>query len=684
MDHETTWVDTSLVLKPDGTGGVEFSSLSHAELAGVGADDHHTRYADSEAVAAMGTKGDTNPLHHDRYSDTEAASVAAALDASQVIGDLSDVSPTAPNPGDSLAWNASNNQWEPAAISGGVLFSGYDNSLVKITGTSLESLEDFRVVTESLDVGTSAEGTFLSISFDSNSSFYSSNMYQTFTADRNAQITGGSVRLRLAATLDPTNISITLRTYDGSILDTYNTTISQQSWHHVPFSFDNISVVAGSMYRLQISPENTVYWNWSSEDIYDGGSASPAGGDAYMSLTGIWPAIEIFPSGDIRYNLNNKGPIVSDLLGDDFFRILVSGEYLVASPTEDPSNAIRCKDFSASMINLNDLADVDAAAPADGAPLIWSATTLTWEPATGTALLETTGLKLDQSTPQTLTASPIFNNLTAGRIPFLSAGSLLVDATTFTYQTGASPNLLVQAANAAHAPLLVKGAASQSANLTEWQNSSGTVLSAVNKDGFLGIGISAPTSPVHAQFLSSTAGNFTLNRGLLLWRPTESTGYLLGTGLENIVRWGSGVSGWDHSTGAYFTIRASSNRADTSGSGQNITHVIGMENLAYHQNTGNVYRLFGIRNSVLNINTFGEGGSITDSYGGYFTFGSNKTVGTISNAYGFYAGQEPGVYSTGIVTNAYGAYIGDINMGTSSNHAIYTNSFQYPRTDRDG
>jgi len=37
-------------------------------------------------------------------------------------------------------------------------------------------------------------------------------------------------------------------------------------------------------------------------------------------------------------------------------------------------------------------------------------------------------LKLNQSTPQTLTASPIFNNLTAGRIPFVSSTKTLTDS----------------------------------------------------------------------------------------------------------------------------------------------------------------------------------------------------------------------------------------------------------------
>lgn len=49
--------------------------------------------------------------------------------------------------------------------------------------------------------------------------------------------------------------------------------------------------------------------------------------------------------------------------------------------------------------------------------------------AAGTFALDTnTYLTLDQSTPQTLSASPIFDNLTAGRIPFASATKTLTDS----------------------------------------------------------------------------------------------------------------------------------------------------------------------------------------------------------------------------------------------------------------
>jgi hypothetical protein len=42
-------------------------------------------------------------------------------------------------------------------------------------------------------------------------------------------------------------------------------------------------------------------------------------------------------------------------------------------------------------------------------------------------------------------------------------------------------------------PLIVKAAASQTANLTEWQNSSGTVLTTINNNGYLGIGNTSPS-----------------------------------------------------------------------------------------------------------------------------------------------------------------------------------------------
>jgi hypothetical protein len=49
-------------------------ALSVAGLSGVLADDQHI--IDTEAVSAMGTKANSNPLNHDRYADSEALAAA--------------------------------------------------------------------------------------------------------------------------------------------------------------------------------------------------------------------------------------------------------------------------------------------------------------------------------------------------------------------------------------------------------------------------------------------------------------------------------------------------------------------------------------------------------------------------------------------------------------------------------
>jgi hypothetical protein len=68
-------------------------SGSHADLTGVTPSQHHIRYADSEAVSAMGTKDDGNPLHHDRYTDAEAIAAVGP----HFSGDHSDLTGVTPD-----------------------------------------------------------------------------------------------------------------------------------------------------------------------------------------------------------------------------------------------------------------------------------------------------------------------------------------------------------------------------------------------------------------------------------------------------------------------------------------------------------------------------------------------------------------------------------------------------------
>lgn len=50
----------------------DIGARPHSQLTNIGTSDHHVRYLDSEAVAAMGAKGDSNPLHHDKFTDQNA------------------------------------------------------------------------------------------------------------------------------------------------------------------------------------------------------------------------------------------------------------------------------------------------------------------------------------------------------------------------------------------------------------------------------------------------------------------------------------------------------------------------------------------------------------------------------------------------------------------------------------
>ncbi len=50
-------------------------SFDHDILSNIGADDHHVKYLDSQAVTAMGVKADSNPLNHDQSAGTYAGMI---------------------------------------------------------------------------------------------------------------------------------------------------------------------------------------------------------------------------------------------------------------------------------------------------------------------------------------------------------------------------------------------------------------------------------------------------------------------------------------------------------------------------------------------------------------------------------------------------------------------------------
>ncbi|NOZ27957.1 MAG: hypothetical protein GXP39_07895 [Chloroflexi bacterium] len=83
---------------------------------------------------------------------------------------------------------------------------------------------------------------------------------------------------------------------------------------------------------------------------------------------------------------------------------------------------------------------------------------------------------------------------------------------------------LAVANDATDVPLTVKGAASQTANLQEWQDSAGTVLAAVDANGRWGVGIGSPVMLAHISksYTAPTAGLDTTNGVLLITNTAGS------------------------------------------------------------------------------------------------------------------------------------------------------------------
>lgn len=159
------------------------------------------------------------------------------------------------------------------------------------------------------------------------------------------------------------------------------------------------------------------------------------------------------------------------------------------------------------------------------------------------------------------------------------------------FGTGTPPNPLLNAiaktSSASGVPLTIQGYTSQSANLQEWENSSGTVLSSINSAGALslatpltvanggtgaitltsggylkGAGTSAITSQSGIPAGDITSGTLATARLPIIPVANGGTGVTTGTGLAVIiptsVAVGSGTGSYDSSTGQITFSGASS------------------------------------------------------------------------------------------------------------------------------
>lgn len=247
---------------------------------------------------------------------------------------------------------------------------------------------------------------------------------------------------------------------------------------------------------------------------------------------------------------------------------------------------------------------------------------------------------------------------------------------------------------AAAIPLVIKGHASQSADLFVVENSAGTDLVVVEADGDVRIISGATTGTA----LTVTAGGLTIGAGLYINAAASSTGKALVT--SNSL---SGTSGKLY--GNYLqTVAAPGSAASASyvglisvvstSAGDNIdSSMMGLQGLAQNDSTsGSVYAMNGVVGSVnqvaagtlgigICVNAFGpymSAGAITNMHGFY---ASNQGASGVTNAYGLYVAAQ-----SGAATKNIGAYIGStVGIGvdpTSDSNAILelSKGINFPNT----
>lgn len=180
-------------------------------------------------------------------------------------------------------------------------------------------------------------------------------------------------------------------------------------------------------------------------------------------------------------------------------------------------------------------------------------------------------------------------------------------------------------------PLIVQGLASQSANLTEWQDSSGTpYVSIAPSAGTFGALRVNPTILNPSGLTMATNNTMTLN--------------LTSTNVQSVY----GVT----------------NQYTKSGSGRHAGNGVGLFNASLQQSTGQIDNFRAIWNNLSSSST----GPLVNAFGMYssMSFGSSNVT---TGAHIYLARPT----SSATTTTLYGIYMEDIDVG-STNYAIYTNA----------
>ncbi|HZU25390.1 MAG TPA: hypothetical protein VFA04_07700 [Bryobacteraceae bacterium] len=263
---------------------------------------------------------------------------------------------------------------------------------------------------------------------------------------------------------------------------------------------------------------------------------------------------------------------------------------------------------------------------------------------------------------------------TANYIPLWTDGADI--GNSLMYQSGTnlgigtaapSARLHLLSPSASSKGLIVTGAASQSANLQEWQNSAGTALSYVNATGgaffpAAGIGNTAPqagsTLLVRQNFGNPAAATVSgVNTGVTMTPTAATAASLIAESASSTISGATGTTGPVY--GALFQSTSSVSAGGTTGT------LFGGRFLATNAGTGATNSIYGGQFSTNNQG----GGTASSQFAGYFSnsVSANSSVG---NLYGAFIA-SPSI-SSGTVTNAYGLYLQNTTGATGKNYSLYS------------
>jgi hypothetical protein len=232
----------------------------------------------------------------------------------------------------------------------------------------------------------------------------------------------------------------------------------------------------------------------------------------------------------------------------------------------------------------------------------------------------------------------------------------------------ASTRNVIQPTGAALIPFILKAAASQTANLLEFQDSTGTAKTSFGPTGRLGIG----TTPDYAfRLLETTTIRTGAGLGSMIdvsAQPSGTyTGFTFYAALYARAIYDSNIDGSARARlrgfwGSTFT---------TSTSTGNLLEAAGLYFIVQHQGSGTVTSATAAYSSVslLGSPTGANTGDITNAYNYLALCSNTKSSGTIANRYGLRVEETTG---TGALTNQYGVYIAALARGGTINYQIYS------------